>query len=277
MTRYLDTLDSIRRDLAHAARSLVRDRAFTFVCVISLGIGMGALVALVTFNRAITAPAHGIETNALTELLVLPQGPLRAKAGVWALEPWSYPDYQALRRAEIGVDVTGWVKESGPNSASRVQTKRRRPPGGDALRLGELLPHIWGIARARRGPGFESYHRRCAFGGGARRLEPQPVEDASLVQGRHRDVRPPPPDEPPSDSDSAAAASSSSLPPRWPARVVVDPSSDDEVVVALDVVVVPPGRGARMRRRGRRRPGAGATAACRDGRRGALARRRRGG
>jgi hypothetical protein len=31
--------------------------------------------------------ARGIDTNGLTEVLVLPLGPLRAKAGEWALEP----------------------------------------------------------------------------------------------------------------------------------------------------------------------------------------------
>ena len=62
---------------------------------------MGALVALATFTRAITAPARGINTDGLTELLVLPQGPLRAKAGEWALEQWSYPDYQALRESRL--------------------------------------------------------------------------------------------------------------------------------------------------------------------------------
>jgi putative ABC transport system permease protein len=67
---------SIIRDLVHATRSLAKDRGFTLVCVISLGIGMGALVALATFTRAITAPARGINTDGLTELLVLPQLPL---------------------------------------------------------------------------------------------------------------------------------------------------------------------------------------------------------
>ena len=71
MERALNTLDSIRRDLTHAARSLARDRAFSLVCVISLGIGIGALVALATVGRAITAPAPGINTAGLTELLVL--------------------------------------------------------------------------------------------------------------------------------------------------------------------------------------------------------------
>ena len=108
----LDALHSIRRDLAHAARSLAKDRAFTLICVISLGIGLGAFVALVTFTRGITAPARGINPSGLTELLVLPLGPLRAKAGEWALERWSYPDYQALRAADIGTSITGWTMGS---------------------------------------------------------------------------------------------------------------------------------------------------------------------
>ena len=58
------------------------------------------------------APAHGIDVTGLTELLVLPQGPLRIKAGTWALEQWSYPDYQALRAADTGMAVTGWTRDS---------------------------------------------------------------------------------------------------------------------------------------------------------------------
>jgi hypothetical protein len=99
------------RDFLHAARTLAKARTFTIVCVVSLGIGMGAIVALATFGRAIMAPARGINTDGLTELLVLPQGPLLAKAGVWATEEWSYPDYQALRDSNTGMSLTGWVSE----------------------------------------------------------------------------------------------------------------------------------------------------------------------
>jgi putative ABC transport system permease protein len=100
------------RDFVHAARTLAKARTFTLVCVVSLGIGMGAIVALATFGRAITAPARGINTDGLTELLVLPQGPLRVKAGEWATEQWSYPDYRALRDTETGMALTGWVSET---------------------------------------------------------------------------------------------------------------------------------------------------------------------
>jgi predicted permease len=118
-------IQEMRRDLAHALRSLARDRAFALVCVISLGIGMGAFVAITTFARAITSPARGIDTNGLVELLVLPQGPLRARAGEWALERWSWPDYETLRHADVGMAISGWAQGS-----SQVGTP---DPDGSAL------------------------------------------------------------------------------------------------------------------------------------------------
>ena len=108
-------------------RSLAKERAFTLVCVISLGIGMGAVVALATFTRMITSPARGINTNGLTEVLVLPLGLLRAKAGEWALPQWSYPDYQALRDAETGMAITGWARESSQFGAQTPDQKTAPP------------------------------------------------------------------------------------------------------------------------------------------------------
>ena len=148
----LDFLDSLKRDLIHAARSLSKDRVFTLVCVVSLGIGMGALVALTMSGRVLTAPARGINTDALAEVLVLPEGPLRAKAGVWALEQWSYPDYCTLRDADTGMALTGWVRGS-----SEVGTKA---PGETEVRRVETLYvsanyfNTFGVTLAK-GPGFD--------------------------------------------------------------------------------------------------------------------------
>ncbi len=142
----------IRRDLGQAVRSLAKDRAFTLVCVISLGIGMGAFVALATFARAMTSPARGIDTTGLVELLVLPEGPLRARTGEWALEQWSYPDFQSLRDAEVGMAVTGVARE-----ISEVGTP---DPDGSALpRVTTLYVSAnyfstFGVSIAR-GPGFD--------------------------------------------------------------------------------------------------------------------------
>jgi putative ABC transport system permease protein len=139
------------RDLIHAARSLVKDRGFTLVCVVSLGIGIGAMVALATFTRAITAPARVIDTNGLVELLVLPIGPLRVKAGEWALEQWSYPDFQALRDADIGMDVTGWVQESGEFGVPAPEDKA--PLRVATLYVTANYFTTMGVSLAR-GPGF---------------------------------------------------------------------------------------------------------------------------
>jgi predicted permease len=141
------------RDLIHAARTLAKARTFTLVCVVSLGIGMGAIVALATFARAMTAPARGVDTDGLTELLVLPQGPLRVKAGVWATEQWSYPDYRALRDAETGMALTGWVSES---SAVGI----RVPDESELRRVMTLYVSAnyfstFGVTLAK-GPGFDA-------------------------------------------------------------------------------------------------------------------------
>ena len=148
----MEMLRSIRRDLVHAARSLAKARAFTLVCVISLGIGMGALVALATFARMLGAPARVINTDGLVELLVLPLGPLRAKAGVWALEQWSYPDYRALRDTDTGMAITGWVMESSEVGV-RVpdETELRRFA---TLYVSPNYFSTFGVALAN-GPGFD--------------------------------------------------------------------------------------------------------------------------
>lgn len=151
--RTLDILHTIRRDLVHAARSLFKERAFTLVCVVSLGIGMGAFVGLVTFSRAIAAPARGIDDHGLTEILVLPQGPLRAKAGEWALERWSYPDYRALRDADTGMAVTGWAMES-VEFGEQSPDHKTAPARVSALYVSANYFRTFGVSLAR-GPGFD--------------------------------------------------------------------------------------------------------------------------
>ena len=151
----MNTLQSLRRDLVHAMRTLAKERAFTLVCVISLGIGMGAVVALATFGRTLTAPARGINTDGLVEVLVLPEGPLREKAGVWALERWSYPDYQALRDADVGMDITGWSLES--SEFGEPTPDQKAPPRVATLYVSPNYFRTVGVSLAR-GPGFDAAH-----------------------------------------------------------------------------------------------------------------------
>ncbi len=145
-------MKSYIRDFVHAARSLAKDRGFTLVCVLSLGIGMGGLVALATFTRMITAPARVVDTNGVVELLVLPLGPLRVKAGEWALERWSYPDYQALRRAGIGMAVTGWALET--SETGEPTPGETAPPRTPALYVSTNYFSTFGVPLAL-GAGFD--------------------------------------------------------------------------------------------------------------------------
>jgi predicted permease len=151
----MNTLQSLRRDVTHAIRTLAKERAFTLVCVVSLGIGMGAVVALATFGRANTAPARGITTDGLVEVLVLPEGPLRDKAGVWGLERWSYPDYQALRDADVGMDITGWSLES--SEFGDPTPDQKTPPRVATLYVSPNYFRTVGVPLAR-GPGFDAAH-----------------------------------------------------------------------------------------------------------------------
>jgi predicted permease len=158
--RTMEAIQAVGKDLRHAARSLARARAFTFVCVISLGVGMGAFVALVTFVRALTSPARGIETTRLVEVLVRPLGPLRAKAGVGAIEEWSYPDFQELRRADTGMALTGWTMGVTDIGLPRPETLDREAGNEDVARVLTLFvtPNYFstlGVSLAR-GPGFDS-------------------------------------------------------------------------------------------------------------------------
>ena len=171
---FFQSLDSIRRDLAHAFRSLAKARAFTLVCVISLGIGMGALVALATFGRMITAPARLINTNGLAEILVLPQGPLRAKAGVWALEQWSYPDYRALRDSETGMAITGWVRETSAVGIKVPDEAELRHVV--TLYVSSNYFSTFGVTLAK-GPGFDPAIDDAASARAASRTQPRFLEE----------------------------------------------------------------------------------------------------
>lgn len=68
-------------DLRHAARTLVRARVFTAVCVTSLGLGMGVVILILLFLRSVLGTPPGVQDDGLVELVVRPSGQLRAQAG----------------------------------------------------------------------------------------------------------------------------------------------------------------------------------------------------
>lgn len=94
------------RDLRHAARSLAKARAFTFVCVVTLGVGMAPIIAIQYAARIITTPpptVNGHEPTELVEFVTTRVGPNKATSA------WSYPDFVDLSKAETGVSITGWA------------------------------------------------------------------------------------------------------------------------------------------------------------------------
>jgi predicted permease len=113
------------RDLVSAGRSLAKARAFTFVCVLTLGIGMTPVIFIQAWARFFTTPPPGVDTKAPTELVELVTTRLGRHG---ATDTWSYPDFVAIRDANTGVSIVGWatgqsevaVPASGVKTTSRT-------------------------------------------------------------------------------------------------------------------------------------------------------------
>jgi hypothetical protein len=87
----------IWRDLVYASRSLAKARAFTFVCVVSLGMGMAPVIAIPYGARILRMPPPGVNTEGLVELVTTPRGSRGAD------DKWAYRDFEDLRDAELGL------------------------------------------------------------------------------------------------------------------------------------------------------------------------------
>jgi hypothetical protein len=96
-------LNGLSRDLVHAVRSLIKARAFTFVCVVSLGIGMVPVFAIPYASRLTMMPPSGVKTSDLVEIVTTAVGPHEAT------QRWSYPDYVDLRDAGTGITLIPWT------------------------------------------------------------------------------------------------------------------------------------------------------------------------
>ncbi len=95
-------LKGIWRDLIYAGRSLAKARSFTFVCVVTLGIGMAPVIAIPYGARLLTMTAPLVKADGLVEVLTTRVGPRGAT------DKWAYPDYSDLRTADTGMTLTGW-------------------------------------------------------------------------------------------------------------------------------------------------------------------------
>ena len=101
------------QDILHAARTLVRARAFTIVCVTSLGLGMGVVILILLFMRSLLSTPPGVTNeDELVEVVMRPTGQLLAEAGTSFIDTWSYPDYLDVRSAG-GMAITGWSRGDG--------------------------------------------------------------------------------------------------------------------------------------------------------------------
>ena len=106
----MERLADIWRDLVLAVRSLAQSRAFTFVCVLSLGIGMAPPIAIQYGSRIFTTPPPGLDTThptPLVQVFTARVGPREVASG------WSYPDFVDLRDGGTGVDMAGWATGPG--------------------------------------------------------------------------------------------------------------------------------------------------------------------
>ena len=112
-------LADLLRDLTHAVRSLSKARAFTCVCVVSLGIGMAPVIAIPYVSRLTELTPPGVNTEELVQLVTTSVGPHRQT------EQWSYPDYVDLRDANTGATLIGWVGAQGITVQATGASKMR--------------------------------------------------------------------------------------------------------------------------------------------------------
>ena len=126
-------------DLSHAARSLAKARAFTLVCVASLGIGMAPVIAVPYAAGIAAIPPPGVNPDGLVQIITTPRG------GREATPAWSYPDFLDLRNAPTGIVMTGWI-----GGQSKVQA-------GSATTLFVSKNYFTTIGvTLMRGPGFSA-------------------------------------------------------------------------------------------------------------------------
>ena len=95
--------EGIWSDLVYAVRSLAKAPAFTFVCIVSLGIGMAPVIAVPYLARIPHMPPPGVNTQGLVEVIT------KANQSRAATNSWSYPDFMDLSKADTGIAIFAWA------------------------------------------------------------------------------------------------------------------------------------------------------------------------
>src|SRR5437762_3184865 len=119
MISIIGMFKGIWSDLAYAARSLAKAPAFSFVCILSLGIGMAPVIAVPYVARIPRLPPPGMNTEGLVEVITT------ANKSRPAANSWSYPDFMDLRSADTGTEI--FASAFAPNEV--------RLPGGQKTTL----------------------------------------------------------------------------------------------------------------------------------------------
>jgi predicted permease len=138
---------SLWRDLLHAGRALAKARAFTFVCVVSLGIGMAPVIAIPYGARVLRVPPLAVNTEGLVELVTTPSGAREATAA------WSYPDFLDLRDADTGIAMFGWARRESKATIQTGAAVRTEPV--ETLFVSSNYFRTLDV-RLVRGPGFDA-------------------------------------------------------------------------------------------------------------------------
>lgn len=139
----MNILIGIWSDLIHAGQSLAKARAFTFVCVVTLGVGMAPIIAIHNGMRVFTTPPPGVNTEGLVELVTTRIG----RHG--ATDKWSYADFVDLRDAATGVSMIGWA----PGNSQITLPGGAKTTSQAMFVSSNYFPTV-GVALAR-GPGFQ--------------------------------------------------------------------------------------------------------------------------
>lgn len=92
-------------DFRHAVRGLTKSWTFTAVCLTSLAIGVAINAILFLFVRQTVDPPRAVKAEGAVGLLVLTRG-------LALNDVWSYPDFVDVKKADTGMDITGFAVSS---------------------------------------------------------------------------------------------------------------------------------------------------------------------
>ncbi len=140
-------VNDVWRDLVLAGRSLAKARAFTVVCVVSLGIGMVPVIAIPYWAHVLKMPPAGVKTDGLLELVTTARGSREAA------ETWSYPDFETLRESNTGMALVGW--KSGESTIATETPAGERTASVETMFVSANYFKALGLTLAR-GTGFDA-------------------------------------------------------------------------------------------------------------------------